>query len=186
VSASHRQEPGVDAKREGDRGVRALLWRNGGAALVRWTPYPAYRLRSTMLRLFGARVGKGVRWRRTARLDMPWQLELGDLAMVGDRVWIAGDDRVTIGARTTVSQGTTLLTSRVVHPSSPVVERGAISIGSDAWIAADAMVMPGVRIGRGSVVGARSVVQSDLQEYEVAVGHPVRTLGRRKLKSPAP
>jgi acetyltransferase-like isoleucine patch superfamily enzyme len=101
-------------------------------------------------------------------------------------VRIAGDDRVTIGARTTVSQGTTLLTSRVVHPSSPVVERGAISIGSDAWIAADAMVMPGVRIGRGSVVGARSVVQSDLQEYEVAVGHPVRTLGRRKLKSPAP
>lgn len=186
MNTANGLKPGAAMERAVVPRVRAFLWRNGGAAIVRWTPYPAYRLRSAILRLFGAKVGSGVRWRRTARLDMPWQLELGDLSMVGDRVWIAGDAPVSIGARTTVSQGTTLLTTRADRPSTPEVQRGAIEIGSDAWIAADVMLMPGVRIGQGCVVGARSLVQSDLPEYEVAVGHPARTLGRRRLKSIAP
>lgn len=160
--------------------LRSLLWRHVGAAAVRLTPYPAYRTRNALLRLFGARVGRGVRWRRTARLDAPWRLEIGDAAMVGDRVWFAGSEAVSIGPRTTVSQGTTLLTSRTVMPRR--IERAAIEIGSDAWIAADVMVLPGIRLGSGCVVGARSVVEADVPEYRVAAGHPARCIATRALK----
>lgn len=161
---------------------RAILWRHGGAAIVRCTPYPAYRIRNVLLRIFGARVGRGVRWRRTARLDAPWQLELGDAAMIGDRVWIAGEEFVRIGARTTVSQGTTLLTSRAMGMNDLGMAQGAITIGSDSWIAADSMLLPGVRIGVGCVVGARSVVTSEVLGYQVVAGDPARVVATRQLK----
>lgn len=173
---------GLDPSAARTSPLRSMLWRYGGAAVLRCTPYPAYRTRSLLLRLFGARVGRGVRWRRTARVDAPWHLELGDAAMIGDRVWIAGEESVRIGARTTVSQGTTLLTTRSARTSGCELVRGAIVIGPDSWVAADSMVLPGVRVGTGCVVGARSVVKSDVAGYQVVAGDPARVLASRTLK----
>jgi virginiamycin A acetyltransferase len=52
-------------------------------------------------------------------------------------------------------------------------------IGHDVWIGMDALVMPGVRIGHGAVVGARSVVTRDVPDYAVVAGNPARVVRRR-------
>ncbi len=51
-----------------------------------------------------------------------------------------------------------------------------IQIGANVWIGFDVCVLPGVKIGEGSVVGARSVVASDVPPYTIAAGNPARII----------
>lgn len=57
--------------------------------------------------------------------------------------------------------------------------RGDTVVGNDVWIGYEAVVMPGVRIGDGAIVAARSVVTSDIAPYAIAGGNPARELRRR-------
>jgi len=54
-----------------------------------------------------------------------------------------------------------------------------VVVGDDVWIGYGAVVLTGVRVGRGSIVAAGSVVTSDVPEYAVVGGVPARVLGRR-------
>ncbi|GAL30930.1 chloramphenicol acetyltransferase [Vibrio variabilis] len=53
------------------------------------------------------------------------------------------------------------------------------TIGNDVWLGYDVTVMPGVSIGHGSIVGAKSVVSSDIPPYSVAVGNPAKVVKAR-------
>lgn len=61
------------------------------------------------------------------------------------------------------------------HPKS----KGDISIGSDVWVGAEAMILSGVNIGHGAVIGARSVVTHNIPPYAIAVGYPAKIIGYR-------
>lgn len=56
---------------------------------------------------------------------------------------------------------------------------GDTVVGHDVWIGMEALVLPGVRIGHGAVIGARSVVTRDVPDYAVAAGNPARVVRRR-------
>lgn len=58
-------------------------------------------------------------------------------------------------------------------PKRPVV------IGDDVWIAARAIILPGVTIGKGSIIGAGAVVTKDVPEYAVVGGNPARVIRYR-------
>ena len=51
-----------------------------------------------------------------------------------------------------------------------------VSVGGNVWVGFDSCILPGVTIGEGSVIGARSVVASDIPPFSVAVGNPARVL----------
>ncbi len=57
--------------------------------------------------------------------------------------------------------------------------KGDTVIGNDVWIGQNATVMPGVHIGDGAIIGANSVVASDIPPYTVAVGNPCRVVKKR-------
>ena len=57
--------------------------------------------------------------------------------------------------------------------------RGDTVVGNDVWIGMDAMLMPGVRIGDGAIVAARSVVAKDVPPYTIVAGNPARTVRQR-------
>jgi virginiamycin A acetyltransferase len=57
--------------------------------------------------------------------------------------------------------------------------RGDTVVGNDVWLGYETMVMPGVRIGDGAIVAARSVVTSDVEPYTIVGGNPARTIRRR-------
>lgn len=63
--------------------------------------------------------------------------------------------------------------------SSPM-ETGKIKIGEDVWLGAHVSILPGVTIGKGSVVGAGAVVMKDIPRYSIAVGFPAKVIGKRK------
>ena len=56
-----------------------------------------------------------------------------------------------------------------------------IVVGDEAWIAAEAFVHPGVTIGKGAVIGARSVVTRDVPAWMVCAGHPCVPIKERKV-----
>jgi serine acetyltransferase len=51
-----------------------------------------------------------------------------------------------------------------------------VVIGNDVWIGAQAIIMPGVKIGDGAVIGAGSIVTKDVEPYEIVCGNPARHL----------
>ncbi len=60
------------------------------------------------------------------------------------------------------------------------VTNKGILIGDDCWIGAGAVILDGVHIGKGCVIGANTLVNKNIPEYSIAVGNPVRVIGKRK------
>ena len=72
-------------------------------------PWP-YGLKSWLLRIFGAKVGKHVVIKTKVRIKYPWRLELGDYCWIGESCWIDNLAPVTLGSHVALSQGSLLLT----------------------------------------------------------------------------
>lgn len=166
----------------GRSAVQVQLWWLVQATLFRWSPQLAYGWRRSLLRLFGARIGRQVIIRPTVTVTYPWKVRIGDHAWVGDRAVLYSLGHIDIGEHAVVSQGTHLCAGDHDHAdaSFPIRARDIV-VGDQAWIAADAFVAPGVTIGVGAVIGARSAVFRDMPEGMVCVGHPCRPLHPREM-----
>lgn len=162
--------------------LRRALWMLMGQPLMRCSFHNWYGYRAWLMRWFGATIGRDVRVRQTVRIDVPWQIELGDGVVVGDRVILYALGPITVGPRTMISQMAHLCAGTHDHtdPALPLL-REPITIGADVWIAADAFVGPGVTIGDGSVLGARSSAFRDIPPGVVAVGLPAKPIGPREI-----
>ncbi len=159
-----------------------LVWR----LLFRFSFHNAYAWRRMLLRAFGAKVGRGVRIRPSAWVEIPWHLHLGDYAIIGDGAILYSLGQVNIGRCATVSQYAHLCAGTHDHRqrSFPIV-CAPVDIGEECWIAADAFIGPGVRIGDRSVVAARSVVTRSVESDVIVGGHPARFLKPRVFDDPA-
>jgi putative colanic acid biosynthesis acetyltransferase WcaF len=164
----------------GRSGAVVLLWQLVQATLFACSPQPLYCWRRFLLRCFGARIGAAVLLRPSVRVTYPWNVEIGDRAWIGDHAELYSLGPIRIGADAVVSQRSYLCAGShdYTKPDFPI-SAPAISIGAEAWIAADVFVGPGVSIGRGAVIGARSSVFSDVADYAIAMGHPARQTGSR-------
>jgi putative colanic acid biosynthesis acetyltransferase WcaF len=107
---------------------------------------------------------------------------MGDHACLSEFVDCYCVDKIRIGAHTTISQYSFLCSASHDYTRStmPLVV-APITIGSRVWITADVFVAPGVTIGDGAVVTARSSVFSDLPGWVVARGNPAVPVKTRKL-----
>jgi len=162
--------------------VLRTLWAAVQATVFRWSPRPLHRFRARLLRLFGADIPditKVVVF-PTARITFPWNLSLAPRAMIGPNVTVYNLAKITFAYGANVSQGVHLCagTHDYNRWSMPLVT-SPITIGKNAWIAADVYVGPGVTIGECCVVGARSVVVSDLPARMICIGHPCRPVRDR-------
>jgi serine acetyltransferase len=122
--------------------------------------------------LRGARIGEDSCIGKAEVTGKAALLTVGRSSFIG-RAKIAVHDRVEIGSNVCINDGVTILTAShsVSDPAWGQITKPII-IGDYAWIAMGAIVLPGVRIGRGAVVGAGAVVSRDVPAYAVAVGNP--------------
>lgn len=162
--------------------VFRAIWMIFGKPLFRLSFHNWYGVRAMILRLFGAKIGQGVRIRPTVNIEVPWNLIIHDGVTVGDYAILYSLGLIEIGERTIVSQYAHLCagTHDYTDRRFPLI-RDPIIIGADAWIGADAFVGPNVKIGRLSVLGARSSAYKDLQTGLVYAGNPARPLKKREL-----
>jgi putative colanic acid biosynthesis acetyltransferase WcaF len=163
--------------------VMVQLWWLVQSTLFAMSPQVMYGWRAWLLRRFGARVGRGAIIRPSVKTPYPWKLTIGDHCHIGDEVHLYTYGEIEIGDCAVVSQRSYLCAGSHDY-TSPTFDIFAkkIVIGREAWLATDVFVAPGVTIGSGAVVGARSSVFHDLPSAVIAMGTPARIVGERKMR----
>ena len=160
-----------------------LVWMTAWVLLARFTPPPLHGWRRLVLRAFGAKVGKGARVHASVSVWLPANLELGDQALIGPGVRLYNQGRISIGARSVISQRAHICASThdVRDPLFQLVVR-PVCIGAQCWVAAEAFVGPGVTMGDRSVLGARGALFSDAEPDAVYAGNPAAFVKPRNLR----
>lgn len=134
---------------------------------------PLSGLKVRMLRLFGARIGKGVVVKPAVNIKYPWNLEVGDYSWIGEKVWIDNLDKVKIGKNCCLSQGATLLIGNHDYKSETFdLMVAPITLEDGVWIGAEAMVIGGVTCESHSVLSVKSVASVNMKSYSVYRGNP--------------
>ena len=172
---------------DGFRGRSAVvvqLWWIVQATIFGMSPQFMYSWRVLLLRLFGAKVGRRVIIRPSARITYPWKVEIGDYSWVGDNCELYSLGDIKIGENVVISQGSYLCGgSHRIDDVEFTIYAKQISVEDEAWIAAEAFIHPGVTIGRGAVVAARSVVRKDLESMGIYAGPEAVRIGTRGDRS---
>lgn len=149
--------------------------------LFRLSPRTFHVWRIFLLRMFGAKIGRGCRVYPSVKIWAPWNLRLGDFAGVADGVTLYCMDRIEIGEYAVISQGAHLCGGTHDYNSENFqLVAKPIVIGPRAWICSETFIHPGVIVPEGAVVGARSVVTKSLpMAWAVYSGNPCVQLGMR-------
>ena len=158
-----------------------LLWYFIGSPLVESYWLPLSSIKVSILRLFGANIGKGVNIKPGVKIKFPWRLTLGDYAWIGEDVWIDNIAPVVIENHVCLSQGVYLCTGN--HdwndPNFNLIP-APIHIQEGSWVAAKSVVGPGVTIGRGVVLALGSVTGRSLEANTIYAGNPAQLVKKRR------
>lgn len=167
--------------------LRRAMWNLAWAALFRPSPRMLFRWRTTLLRWFGARIGRSVNIHPSVRIWAPWDLAIGDECGIGRDVVLYNMAPVTLGERCVISQGAHLCAgSHDIDSDNFQLISAPIVLERCVWICAEAFVGLGVRIAEGSVIGARAVVARNVTAaWTVWVGNPA-TFKRHRIHAEAP
>jgi len=116
----------------------------------------------------------------SARIICDQSIEIGDHTLISWNVVLMDTYRAP---RDRLARRRLLQKAAETHALTEASPARPIRIGANVWLGFDVCVMPGVTIGEGAVIGARSAVFDDIPPYSVAVGNPARVI--RRLDSPA-
>jgi putative colanic acid biosynthesis acetyltransferase WcaF len=164
--------------------IGRVVWGMVNALFFRYSPKPMFRWRIFLLTCFGAKIGRGVHVYPGAAIWAPWNIELGDECGVANGAILYSQGKIRIGKRSVISQGVHLVagTHDYTKIEFPLITM-PVHIGDHVWIAAEAFIHPGITIGSGCVIGARSVVVKDMPAWMVCTGHPCVPVKKRLLKN---
>ena len=130
--------------------------------------------------------GKNITVRKGALIGSGKNVSIGDNSRIGANCRFMIKEGLIIGEN--VEMGPDVIFIDVNHSISntdvPIIFQGddapkTIIIGDDVWIGARSIILPGVHIGKGTVIGAGTVVTKSTEEYSVVVGNPGKLIRKR-------
>ena len=143
-------------------------------------------LKVAVLRLFGARIGRGVKIKPAVQIKFPWRLKIGAYSWIGEQVWIDNLAEVSIGDNCCISQGAYFCTGnhdRFRETFDLLVQ--PIVLQSHVWVCAHAIVGPGVTIGEGAALSLGSVAVKNLKPWSIYSGNPATRVSDRRFQPEA-
>jgi putative colanic acid biosynthesis acetyltransferase WcaF len=149
--------------------------------------FVSYRLKATVLRMFGAKIGRGVVIKPSVHIKYPWRLSIGDNSWIGERSWIDNLGSVSIGSNVCISQGAYLCTGNHdwSDPGMGLVVK-SITVEEGAWIGAFARIVPGVTVSSDSIITLGSVLLTSTEPGGIYSGNPARRTKGREIKDAIP
>jgi putative colanic acid biosynthesis acetyltransferase WcaF len=164
----------------GREGWYVQLWWLVQSFFFKPSPQILYGWRRFLLRLFGARIGKDVIIRPSVTITYPWKVRIGNYSWIGDNVELYSLGEIEIGNNVVISQKSYLCAASHDYTKEdfPIWSK-KITIEDECWLATDVYVAPGVTIGKGTIVGARSSVFKNLPAGKVCVGSPAKPIKDR-------
>ncbi|MBW4890095.1 putative colanic acid biosynthesis acetyltransferase [Mucilaginibacter sp. HMF5004] len=162
--------------------LKRTIWFYVNAVVFKTSLIPSNGLKAILLRMFGAKIGKGVELKPCINIKYPWFLEVGDFVWIGENVWIDNLTTVTIGTNACISQGAMLLTGNHNY-SKPTFNLMVkpIVINEGGWIGAQSVVCPGVTVQSHAVLTAGSIATKNLDAYSIYQGNPAVKIKDRKI-----
>lgn len=160
------------------------LWLLFGAPVLASRIMFSTGVRSWLLRLFGAQIGRNMYMKPGVRVKFPWYLSVGDHCWIGEDVWIDNLAPVSIGSHVCVSQGAYLCTGNHdwTKPNLKLFTR-PIRLERGSWIGAKAFVGPGVTVQEGAILTAGSVTAKDLPAFGIYSGNPAVFTKKRVVRA---
>jgi putative colanic acid biosynthesis acetyltransferase WcaF len=154
---------------------KILLWFIVNRLIINtYLPIPVF-FKCVVLKIFGAKIGKGIMIKPKVNIKYPWFLEIGDYAWIGENVWIDNLGKVFIGANACISQGVLLLTGNHDYKKETFdMILKDIIIEEGVWIGAKSVVCQGVICQSHSVLGVNSVATKNLEPFSVYQGNPAQ------------
>jgi maltose O-acetyltransferase len=129
--------------------------------------------------------GKLVLIREGVKFFYPERISIGDYSGVHEECKLDGSGKINIGKYVRLAPRVEIMTSNHIFKdiSIPIKLQGLefkrVVIEDDVWIGIGVLIVPGVRIGKGSVVAGHSVVTKDVPQYSVVAGVPAKVISSR-------
>jgi acetyltransferase-like isoleucine patch superfamily enzyme len=146
---------------------------------------PGPKLRAVFYETTLPKCGKGLYVHSGVILYFPYNVCIGDNVYMNRNTFITARDPVEIGNNVLIGPNVVINTGNhtFADPNIPIVKQGHTSekivIGDDVWIGANAIILKGVNIGKGSVVAAGAVVTKSVEPYTVVAGVPAKKIKDR-------
>lgn len=147
-----------------------------------WLPISFIKV--LLLRLYGAKIGKGCNIKPGINIKYPWKLQIGDHCWIGEGVWIDNLAEVNLEDHVCLSQGAYLLCGNHDYTKSTFdLKVKPIQLEEGAWVGAKSIVAPGVKMGTHSILTAGSVLTSDTEAYSIYQGNPAIKVKARSIEA---
>lgn len=145
---------------------------------------PFHSVRKFFYRISGMKIGKNSYIHMWARFFNPAGITIGDGTIIGDHVFLDGRASLKIGNHVDIASDVQIYNSEHdIHSEGfdPIEE--PVEIADYVFIGPRAIVLPGVKIGKGAIVAAGAVVTKDVKPFEIVGGVPAQKIGERKNKN---
>lgn len=160
-------------------------WLDFELMLLRWVGYiPFYFIRRFFYKLSGIKIGKGSTIHMGARFFDPNNIRIGEDTIVGDNCFLDGRASLKIGNHVSIASQVLIynsehnINSQDFRPTEETVE-----IGDYVFIGPRAVILPGIKIGKGAVIAAGAVVTKNIPPLTIAGGVPAKEIGKRKISN---
>ncbi len=152
--------------------------------LLTWTGLvPLHSFRLLIYKSAGINIGKGSKIHIGARFFYPENIVIGKGTIIGDNVFLDGRAKLIIGDHVDIASQVMILNSEHDINSAdfhPI--EGPVEIGDYVFIGPRAIILPGVRLGKGAIIAAGAVVTKNVEDYRIVGGVPAEGIGERKAK----
>lgn len=164
---------------------KQILWFFVGAPLFQSYFLPLSSFKVFILRCFGAKIGKGVYIKPGVKVKFPWRLSIGDYCWIGEAAWLDNVASIRLDDHICLSQGVYLCTGNHnwSDPHMGLCE-APIHLKSGCWIAAKAILGPGIVVEEGAVLCAGGVATRKLERMVIYSGNPAIAIKSRTIKEP--
>lgn len=165
----------------GASSFKIAVWYFTSMLLFRSGLIPFSVILVAILRLFGAKIGKDTRIKPYVNIKYPWKLEVGDHSWIAE-CHIENLSYVRIGKNVCLSQGCMILAGNHDYTKNTfdLITRDIV-LEDGVWIAARAVVCPGVTVHSHTVLTVNSVASKDLEAYSIYCGIPAVKIRDRKI-----
>ena len=145
---------------------------------------PSHTIRNMFYRLAGVRMGKGTTLHMFCRMYDPTHISIGEGTIVGDQVVLDGRAPLRIGKHVDIASRVMIFNSEHdIHADDFGPIEAEVTIDDYVFIGPNAIILPGVHIGKGAVVGAGAVVTKDVAPLSIVGGVPAKEIMKRKTQA---
>lgn len=146
--------------------------------------FPFNGIKRLILRIFGAKIGKGVVIKPRTNIKYPWMLTIGNYSWIGENVWIDNLAQVSIGSNCCISQGALIETGSHNYKSTDFhLITKPVTFEDGVWICAKSVVTAGTICRSHSILSAGSTSPAEMLPYGIYKGNPATKIMERKINA---